>query len=146
MLSYKDLGFNLTSTETYSLIRKYEKPGPRYTSYPPATFFNNSFVDKDYINLVKDSNRNSPENISFYFHIPFCPQLCHFCGCNTDIMREKSFIDRYVDAIVAEFETVAQHLDKSRLISQVHWGGGTPNSVSMKFIRRVLEKIKENFN
>ena len=146
MLSYKDLGFNLTSTETYSLIRKYEKPGPRYTSYPPATFFNNSFVDKDYINLVKDSNRNSPENISFYFHIPFCPQLCHFCGCNTDIMREKSFIDRYVDAIVAEFETVAQHLDKSRLISQVHWGGGTPNSVSMKFIRRVMEKIKENFN
>lgn len=146
MINEKSTAFNLSSNEIFTLIRKYEKPGPRYTSYPPATFFHNSFGNNDYIELVKASNRNSPENISFYFHIPFCPQLCHFCGCNTDIMREKSFIDLYVDAIVAEFETVTQHLDKSRLISQVHWGGGTPNSVSMKYIRRVMEKIKENFN
>lgn len=146
MLSYKDSVFNLNSTEIYSLIRKYEKPGPRYTSYPPATFFHNSFKDEDYIELVKISNHHHPQNISFYFHIPFCPQLCHFCGCNTDIMREKSFIDQYVDAIIKEFETVTQHLDNSRLISQIHWGGGTPNSVSMKYIRRIMEKIQENFN
>lgn len=145
MLSYKDSVFNLNSTEIYSLIRKYEKPGPRYTSYPPATFFHNTFKDEDYIELVKISNHHHPQNISFYFHIPFCPQLCHFCGCNTDIMREKLFIDQYVDAIIKEFETVTQHIDNSRLISQIHWGGGTPNSVSMKYIRRVMEKIKENF-
>jgi oxygen-independent coproporphyrinogen-3 oxidase len=146
MLSSKNSVFDISNPGIYSLIQKYEKPGPRYTSYPPATFFHNSFGDNDYIELVKDSNLNHPKNISFYFHIPFCPQLCHFCGCNTDIMREKSFIDKYVDAIVAEFETVTQHLDRSRLISQIHWGGGTPNSVPMKHIRRIMEKIKEKFS
>lgn len=138
--------FGLTSPEIQELIKKYEKPGPRYTSYPPATFFHSGFRDPDFLVHVVKSNKHQPQNISFYFHVPFCPQLCHFCGCNTDIMREKSFIEKYIDAIVKEFETVTRHLDKSRLISQIHWGGGTPNSVSMKYIRQVMEKIKENFN
>jgi oxygen-independent coproporphyrinogen-3 oxidase len=60
-------------------------------------------------------------------------------------MREKSFIDRYVDAIIKEFETVTAHLDKNREISQVHWGGGTPNSISMKYIQRIMDKDSENF-
>jgi oxygen-independent coproporphyrinogen-3 oxidase len=138
-------GINFDSAETLALIRKYERPGPRYTSYPPATFFNGQFSDVDYIKHVKNSNKHLPENISFYFHVPFCPQLCHFCGCNTDIMRERTFIERYVDAIITEFETVARHLDKSRLVSQVHWGGGTPNSISIKYIRRVMDKISATF-
>ena len=138
--------FHFTSKDILPLIKKYEKPGPRYTSYPPATFFHTAFGDADFIEHVKASNQHQPKNISFYFHIPFCPQLCHFCGCNTDIMREKSFIERYVDAIIKEFETVTQHLDKSRVISQVHWGGGTPNSISMKYIRRVMDKVAEKFN
>lgn len=137
--------FNLNSEEVYALIKKYERPGPRYTSYPPATFFNSSFGNKEYLNHINHSNSHQPRNISLYFHVPFCPQLCHFCGCNTDIMREKSFIERYTDAIIKEFETVAQHLDSTREISQIHWGGGTPNSISMKYIRRVMEKIESSF-
>lgn len=137
--------FHFGSAEILALIRKYDKPGPRYTSYPPATFFNGSFGDSEYLQHVNESNVHAPKNISFYFHVPFCPQLCHFCGCNTDIMREKSFIERYVDAVIREFETVTAHLDKSREISQIHWGGGTPNSISMKYIRRIMEKVSENF-
>lgn len=131
--------------EVYQLIQKYDKPGPRYTSYPPATFFNASFSDSDYIAHVNKSNLHQPANISLYFHIPFCPQLCHFCGCNTDIMRERSFISRYTDAVIREFETVTRHLDPAREISQVHWGGGTPNAISMKYIRQIMDKIAEKF-
>lgn len=145
MTNKKSAALNLSSTEIYNLIRKYEKPGPRYTSYPPATFFHNSFSNEDYINCVRNSNLHQPQNISLYFHIPFCPQLCHFCGCNTDIMREKSFIEKYVDAIIREFEAVTQHIEKSRKVSQIHWGGGTPNSVSMKYIRQVMSKVRDRF-
>jgi oxygen-independent coproporphyrinogen-3 oxidase len=60
-------------------------------------------------------------------------------------MRGKTFIDEYVDAILTEFDSVTRHLDKTRLVSQVHWGGGTPNSISMKYIGRVMEKISSNF-
>lgn len=135
----------MTKPDIYKLIQKYDKPGPRYTSYPPATFFNSSFGTEEFIKHVKDSNYHQPRKISFYFHVPFCPQLCHFCGCNTDKMRGKSFIDNYIDAIIKEFEYVTQFLDKSRLISQIHWGGGTPNSISMKYIERVMQKINANF-
>lgn len=136
---------NLQSAEVNGLIKKYDKPGPRYTSYPPATFFNEGFTDADFIKHVIQSNEQQPQNISFYFHIPFCPQLCHFCGCNTDIMRGKTFIDKYVDAVLKEFETVTRHIDKTRLISQVHWGGGTPNSISMKYVARIMEQVSKNF-
>ncbi len=145
MKSNHSSAIHFNSAEILTLIKKYEKPGPRYTSYPPATFFNNGFKDSDLIKHVKDSNLCEPKNISFYFHVPFCPQLCHFCGCNTDIMREKSFIDQYMDAIVKEFETITRYLDKSRFVSQVHWGGGTPNSISMKYIKKVMDLIAENF-
>lgn len=132
--------------ELYQLIQKYDKPGPRYTSYPPATFFNSSFDNEQFVRHVQESNYQQPQNISFYFHVPFCPQLCHFCGCNTDIMRGKSFIDNYINAIIKEFEFVTKNLDKSRSISQIHWGGGTPNSIAMKYIERVMEKVQADFS
>ena len=60
------------------LLEKYNKKGPRYTSYPPATHFSESYDDKDFINSVINSNNENPQNISVYIHIPFCPQICHF--------------------------------------------------------------------
>jgi len=126
-------------------LDKYNKQGPRYTSYPPATSFHGGFTIEDYVPALIQSNSEYPENISIYIHIPFCPQLCYFCGCNTTAFESAAKIRRYVDCVLKEIDTVAQHLDKSRQVTQIHWGGGTPNSINFDFIEEIMLKIKSHF-
>lgn len=127
------------------LIKKYNQPGPRYTSYPPANHFTDSFTSGDYIALLKASNHQEPDSISLYIHIPFCPQICYFCGCNTSLMRSRQQLRRYIDALKREIRLVAAHLDLSRPLTQVHWGGGTPNSLPLHYIGEVMDLIRELF-
>lgn len=126
-------------------INKYNVSGPRYTSYPPANFFHTGFNASDYINQIQASNTQKPENISLYIHIPFCPQRCHFCGCSTVIAQKKSIVERYLDAMKQEIRNVSSHLDLNRRVTQIHWGGGTPNSISMQFIKDIMDYIKSIF-
>jgi oxygen-independent coproporphyrinogen III oxidase len=130
---------------TPQFLEKYNKTGPRYTSYPPATSFSNKFTPAEYLPAVTASNSDQPESISIYIHIPFCPQLCFFCGCNTTAFESAAKIRRYIDCVLKEIDTVAQHLDKSRKVSQIHWGGGTPNSINYDFIQEITEKIRSHF-
>ena len=116
------------------LVDKYNESGPRYTSYPPATFFNEYFGEKEYLDAVEKSNSERPENISVYIHVPFCPQICHFCGCTTETGFSRPFLERYIDAVVKEIQLVSSNLDTKRKLTQIHWGGGTPNSISYKYI------------
>lgn len=127
------------------LIQKYDKPGPRYTSYPPATFFKAGIGQELYREQVVASNQSKSRNLSFYFHVPFCPQLCNFCGCNTGGMPKRDSVDRYMKTMMLEFETVAQWLDASRPVTQIHWGGGTPNAISMKYIDQVMTLVRKYF-
>lgn len=127
------------------MLKKYNKPGPRYTSYPPATFFHTNYGNENYIIDLKKSNNDKPENISLYIHIPFCPRLCHFCGCNTSVMQKQDMVSRYIDAIITEIKTVAQHLDLNRTVTQIHWGGGTPNSISLRYIEKIMQLIYDTF-
>ena len=127
------------------LLEKYNKKGPRYTSYPPATHFSENYDDKDFINSVINSNNENPQNVSVYIHIPFCPQICHFCGCTTESGFTKPFLERYIDALVKEIEFVSQYIKENRKLTQIHWGGGTPNAISLKYIERVTDKIKNCF-
>ncbi len=126
-------------------LDKYNVSGPRYTSYPPANFFHTNISTEDYIKELKASNTQQPENISIYVHIPFCPVRCHFCGCNSIEKQNKATVRRYIDAIKVEIKNVTSHLDKSRKVTQVHWGGGTPNSISMEFIEEVMVLLKQTF-
>ncbi len=126
-------------------FNKYNVSGPRYTSYPPANFFQTSFSNTDYIEQIKASNSQKPENISIYIHIPFCPVRCHFCGCNTVVGQKKSILDRYVDAVKLEIKKVSSLVDAKRKVTQIHWGGGTPNSISMSYIKDIMDLIKEKF-
>lgn len=128
-----------------NILLKYNRPGPRYTSYPPATFFHSGYTSEDYKQSVIDSNHEKPENISIYIHIPFCPRLCHFCGCNTGIAKGKNHIGRYVRALIKEINTVSLLIDKKRLVTQVHWGGGTPNSIPFGYIVEIMDTLKANF-
>ena len=126
-------------------LNKYNVSGPRYTSYPPANFFNGDFTTADYKAQIKASNGQDPANISLYIHIPFCPQRCHFCGCTTVIAQKKSTVERYIDAVKQEIRNVSSLIDLNRKVTQIHWGGGTPNSISMHFIREIMDCIKEIF-
>jgi oxygen-independent coproporphyrinogen III oxidase len=128
------------------LIEKYNIPVPRYTSYPPANFFVNEFGNEDYIRAIEVSNHEWPENISIYIHIPFCPKICHYCGCNTHLTRDTNKMRVYVDAVKKEIVMVKKHLDPNRKVSQVHWGGGTPNSLPVEMITEIMDVIHQNFS
>ena len=127
------------------LLKKYSSTGPRYTSYPPATFFDTNFTNDDFKEKLIVSNNEFPQNISVYIHIPFCPQICHFCGCTTETGFTKPFLERYIDALIKEIDYVSKKIDSNRILTQVHWGGGTPNAISYKFIERVTNKHFDTF-
>lgn len=127
-------------------LDKHNVSGPRYTSYPPANFFHTKFTSEDYIEQLVASNKQLPENISIYIHIPFCPQRCHFCGCNTEAGQKKSVVERYIDSVIKEIRNVSSHLDlKNRKVTQIHWGGGTPNAIAMSYIEKIMNAVKEKF-
>ncbi|HWS00029.1 MAG TPA: oxygen-independent coproporphyrinogen III oxidase, partial [Prolixibacteraceae bacterium] len=126
-------------------LHKYNISGPRYTSYPPANFFNPGFTTSDYISELRASNQQKPASISLYIHIPFCPQRCHFCGCSTVIAQRKKVVERYIQALKTEMKLVASLLDHTRRVTQIHWGGGTPNSISMNYIREIMDWIRTCF-
>ena len=129
-----------------NLLLKYNTPGPRYTSYPPANFFLTSYNSEDYTKAVFASNSELPRNISIYIHVPFCRRLCHFCGCNTGIAQGRDHIGRYMNAVVREIEQVSTLIDSDRLVTQVHWGGGTPNSIPFEYITAVMNKLRAVFS
>ncbi len=131
---------------TTEFLDKHNVSGPRYTSYPPANFFHTKFTSKDYIEQLIASNDQQPENISLYIHIPFCPQRCHFCGCNTETGQKKSVLERYIQAVKQEIRNVSSHLNvTTRKVTQIHWGGGTPNAIAMHYIEDIMNLIKERF-
>ena len=129
----------------FSLIEKYNVPVPRYTSYPPANFFDAGFGTGDYLRAVEQSNHEKPENISIYIHIPFCTQLCLYCGCNTHITKNTDLMQAYVHALQKEISMISPLIDHNRKVSQIHWGGGTPNALPAEHIGRVMHLLKSEF-
>ena len=127
------------------LLQKYNNPVPRYTSYPPANFFTEEFSQEDFRKALTESNEYDPQNISFYFHIPFCKQICYFCGCNHYGIGNDHIIDDYIRALKVEIKTMISHIDKSRLISQIHYGGGTPNAVPVEYLQEINEMLFAEF-
>ena len=131
-----------------SLLEKYDVPVPRYTSYPPANYFKDGFTESNYMELTKESintNPESPENIAIYIHIPFCKKICYYCGCNASVMGKGDLVKPYLKALKKEMEMVFEHIDKNRLVSQIHYGGGTPNSLSADDLKEINEYIFSNF-
>ncbi len=123
------------------LISKYNVRGPRYTSYPPANEFKETVTGFDYATHLQGSNTIGPANISLYFHVPFCPKLCHFCGCHTHLSTREQVHSRYIDVMLKELESVLGSLDPARPVTQIHWGGGTPNAIRLSLISKVMEYI-----
>jgi oxygen-independent coproporphyrinogen-3 oxidase len=107
------------------LLKKYDRPGPRYTSYPTAPLFSSSFTNKDFRREIVDTNGpGSSGDISLYFHFPFCDTLCYFCGCTMVVSRDRKRIEEYNHFLKKEIALVAPMLAEDRRVVQVHWGGG----------------------
>lgn len=126
------------------LIDKYDKAGPRYTSYPTAVQFTTEFTREDYIEAAKKSNE-SGRDLSLYFHIPFCDTICFYCGCNKIITKNRKRSLPYVDHMLHEIELQAPLFDRKRKVKQLHWGGGTPTFLSRDEMKMVMDKTAENF-
>ncbi len=127
------------------LLEKYNHPVPRYTSYPPANFFTEEFSPANYLEAIDQSNGWNPKNISIYIHIPFCLKLCYFCGCNSYALRKEEVVDAYIKALILEIKMVTLRLDKTRKISQIHYGGGTPNAIPVEYLQQINELLFSTF-
>lgn len=128
-----------------SLVEKYNVSVPRYTSYPPANFFR-ELQPSDYLEAVSRSNNEGTKLISFYIHMPFCRRLCHYCGCNSYIMPSNGdTVNRYIEAIHKEIDIVEAHLDKSRPISQIHFGGGSPTAMPVSVLKEINDHLLSLF-
>lgn len=123
------------------LIQKYNHSGPRYTSYPTALEFNESYNNDDFIAAAQ---RYPERPLSLYVHIPFCHKLCYFCACNKVITRHRHKIDLYLDYLEKEIETRAP-LFKNRTVTQIHWGGGTPTYLDEAQSSRLMTMLNTHF-
>lgn len=111
------------------LISRYDLAGPRYTSYPTAPQFQESFTEAALLNAIARSNE-AQRPLSIYFHIPFCDSLCYYCGCNKIVTNNKSRSLPYIQRMIQELALYANLFDNQREVKQLHWGGGTPTFIS----------------
>ncbi|RME71653.1 MAG: oxygen-independent coproporphyrinogen III oxidase [Verrucomicrobia bacterium] len=125
-------------------MRKYNRPGPRYTSYPTALQFTGDFDQQAIIEDIRANNR-SPRPLSLYFHLPFCETLCWFCGCTTVITLNRGKADRYLDFLERELELTAPLIHRDARAVQMHFGGGTPNFFGPAQIDRLAAMIRRYF-
>ncbi|NOQ34340.1 MAG: oxygen-independent coproporphyrinogen III oxidase [Methylococcaceae bacterium] len=128
-----------------NLINRYDKAGPRYTSYPTALELHEGFADAQYREQIKNSNAKGGA-LSLYFHIPFCDTVCFFCACNKIITNNRKHAEPYLNNLLKEIEMQAQLFDSDRKVDQLHWGGGTPTFLSYEQMKRLMGTTRQFFN
>lgn len=128
---------------TPELIARYDQRVPRYTSYPTAPHFK---PDVDSGTYAKWLSELSPQTaLSLYLHVPFCAELCLYCGCHTTVARSYGPIASYVELLEREIELVAERLPGRMNVSHIHWGGGTPTILSGNDLRRIMGLLGRSF-
>lgn len=125
-------------------LAKYNRPGPRYTSYPTAPIWNDSFGPDDLERVHEEANAaGSP--VSLYMHIPFCESLCLFCACNVIINKNKAVAPPYLGVLKQEIARVSRGVSREREVVQFHWGGGTPTYLTPPQIEELFGYARERF-
>lgn len=129
------------------LLRRYDRPGPRYTSYPTAPQFSESFKDADLVEAARLSNGDPiPRRLSLYVHVPFCFSPCFYCGCNRVITRDQGRAEPYLARLEREIGLVAPLFDRDRDVIQLHLGGGTPNFLKAGQLGELMETLSRHFH
>src|SRR6201982_450187 len=126
-------------------LEKYNRSGPRYTSYPTAPVWKDDFGPEDFEkHCARAEERATP--VSLYMHIPFCESLCLFCACNVIIQKDKSVAPPYLEVLKRELERVSRGVSRKRQVVQFHWGGGTPTYLTPEQIEDLFEAVRERFS
>lgn len=125
-------------------IKRYDKAGPRYTSYPTALEFDEQFSHIHYQHQIELSDqRGGP--LSLYFHIPFCDTVCFYCACNKIVTKNRRHAEPYLNNLHKEIEMQSALFDTTREVKQLHWGGGTPTFLSHQQMRDLMAKTRQHF-
>ena len=136
------------TTVPLELLRRYNVPGPRYTSYPTAPSWKESLDAAAYARILQESSAgDEPPPLSLYFHLPFCERLCYFCGCTVVITGTHHGPENpYMETLLREIDWVSERLGAAdRRVVQLHWGGGTPTYSSPELLTRLGGRIRERF-
>jgi oxygen-independent coproporphyrinogen-3 oxidase len=127
------------------LIKRYDKAGPRYTSYPTANLFSDEFTEEDYRAAAQRSNLDDPKPLSLYFHIPFCDTVCFYCACNKIVTKRRDRAIPYLEHLFSEIAMQGELYDNSRVVDQLHWGGGTPTFLSNEQMKALMDETGRYF-
>lgn len=131
------------------LLRRFDVPGPRYTSYPTADRFVEAFGHNDYVLALEQRRLGSTAKalpLSVYVHIPFCESLCYYCACNKIITKHHDRADAYLRYLSREIDLHTAHCGTGQVVSQLHLGGGTPTFLSDAGLRELMAMLKRSFN
>lgn len=129
-----------------ALLRRFDIPGPRYTSYPTADRFVEAFTERDYVQALKQRRAGSLAlPLSVYVHVPFCESLCYYCACNKVVTRHHEKAAEYLRYLSRELELQTDHLGRGHSVSQLHLGGGTPTFLSDTELADLMAMIRRHF-
>jgi len=127
------------------LVEKYDRSGPRYTSYPTAPVWKEQFSPEDWAAALGRANQQADLPLGIYVHLPFCQKRCLFCACNVVISKREDIVEEYLVRLDQEIDRAARLLPERRKVTGVHWGGGTPTHLNCEQIQRVYGKLQEHF-
>jgi oxygen-independent coproporphyrinogen-3 oxidase len=130
---------------TAELLRRHDRPGPRYTSYPTAVEFHTGVAAEAYEEKLAAANKLASEPLSLYFHLPFCHERCTFCGCHVTITKRTERATEYMKWIQNEVDLVSRRLPQRRTVVQYHWGGGTPTYHSPEELLQLHQTVVDRF-
>ncbi|MCC7143185.1 MAG: oxygen-independent coproporphyrinogen III oxidase [Candidatus Eisenbacteria bacterium] len=131
---------------TPELLKKYDRPGPRYTSYPTAVEFNEGYNHDLYLASLEEAATRVNDPLSLYIHLPFCEERCSFCGCHVIITKKRGIAQEYLGYLHREIREVARLLGARNKVVQYHWGGGTPTYQSPEEMRALHAVVAEHFD
>lgn len=126
-----------------NLIQRYNRSGPRYTSYPTALEFKT--LDSALIEERLLNERDPSIPLSLYLHIPFCAHVCYYCGCNKIVTKDRSKSEPYLELLKAEIDHKAELLNGHPIVEQIHWGGGTPTFLSDDQMIDLMDHLRKRF-
>lgn len=145
----KDRGADADTQLPVNLLRRFDVPGPRYTSYPTADRFVEAFGEADYLQALQQRAQGATvggrKPLSVYVHIPFCESVCYYCACNKVITKHHERGLEYIEALEAEIALHIQALDEHPPVSQLHFGGGSPTFLSDEELRRIMASLGAAF-
>ncbi|MDJ0880895.1 MAG: oxygen-independent coproporphyrinogen III oxidase [Gammaproteobacteria bacterium] len=128
------------------LIKKYDRSGPRYTSYPTAPQFSADYTAETFKRCVEYSNNEIiPKPLSLYVHIPYCDTICYYCACNKIITKNHAVTAEYLQLLNQEMDMLAPLFDADRELEQLHFGGGTPTFLNDEELQTLMQSIEQHF-